>query len=49
MVGQYLYKRDEKKRARASVASSARDEEDRVDVKDDKAVGEIVEHVEERK
>ncbi|KAF2018812.1 MFS general substrate transporter [Aaosphaeria arxii CBS 175.79] len=47
LVGQYLYRRDEKKRERMALAQRA-DEEDVLNLKD-KAVGEVVEHVEERK
>jgi hypothetical protein len=47
MVSQYLYKRDEKKREMQRVArQDAKDEED---VLHDKAVGEVVEHIEERR
>lgn len=48
LVGQYFYRRDEKKRERIALAQRAIDEEDGLNLKD-KAVGEVVEHVEERK
>jgi hypothetical protein len=47
-VGQYFYRRDEKAKAQATVPHETKDEEDGVDV-NEKGVGEIVEHVEERK
>lgn len=48
MVGQYLYKRDEKKRELAKAPVTTKDEED--GVLHDKAVGEInIEHIEERR
>lgn len=48
MVGQYLYRRDEKKRTQETVACDTKDEENGLDF-NDKAVGEIVERIEERR
>ncbi|KAF2276167.1 MFS general substrate transporter [Westerdykella ornata] len=48
MVGQYLYRKDEKKRARTQVPDSKSDEEAQVDFGDQK-VGAVVEHIDERK
>jgi len=48
IIGQYLYRRDEKKRSRLEVARAAADEEDSLDLSN-KAVGDVVEHIEERK
>lgn len=48
IVGQYFYRRDEKKRERLALERAAEDEEDGLNL-DDKAVGEVVEHIEERK
>ncbi|KAF2792617.1 MFS general substrate transporter [Melanomma pulvis-pyrius CBS 109.77] len=48
IVGQYFYRRDEKKRERLALERAAEDEEDGLNL-NDKAVGEVVEHIEERK
>lgn len=47
-MGQYLYRRDERKRAQATIHRETKDEEDGVDV-NEKGVGEVVEHVQERR
>lgn len=46
MVSQWLYRRDEKKREREALERVARDDEE---VLSQKAVGELVEHVEEKR
>ena len=48
LVGQYFYRKDEKKREQATVARTTKDEEDGLNL-NDKAVGEVVEHIEERR
>jgi hypothetical protein len=48
LVGQYLYRKDEKKREQATLAQTTEDEEDGLNL-NDKAVGEVVEHIEERR
>jgi hypothetical protein len=47
MIGQYFYGKDEKRRAQAAVPHESKDEEDGVDA-NEKAAGEIVEHIEKR-
>jgi hypothetical protein len=46
-VGQYFYRRDEKRRQQLALDRLAEDEEDGLNLKD-KATGEVVEHIEER-
>ena len=48
MVGQYLYRRDEKKKGQQEVGQIVKDEEDGLHG-EDKAVGEVVEHIEEQR
>ncbi|KAF2112789.1 major facilitator superfamily domain-containing protein [Lophiotrema nucula] len=48
VVGQYLYRRAEKKREQQAVRQVTKDEEDGLNL-EDKAVGEVVEHIEERR
>lgn len=47
IVGQYLYRKDEKKRELRAIAQTTKDEEDGMNISD-KAVGEVVEHIEQR-
>ncbi|KAF2184029.1 MFS general substrate transporter [Zopfia rhizophila CBS 207.26] len=47
-VGQYLYRKDEKKRETEAIQQVTKDEEDGLNLSD-KGVGEVFEHIEERK
>jgi cbb3-type cytochrome oxidase subunit 3 len=45
-IGQYLYQRDERKRAQQALSPNSDDEEDKLDREIENKGGEIVEHVE---